>query len=84
MPRPVRVFRPAIYARAFHALRNLVDSPARRAARLMALAPIGVDPFTSETVFTTRATPDACDFNMHLSNSSYAMVRAPPRACRAR
>ena len=69
------MFRPLLYARAFHGLRNLIDSPAQRAARIARLTPVGGDPFAGETVFATRATPDACDFNMHLSNSSYAMVR---------
>jgi hypothetical protein len=72
---PVRVFRPAIYARIFHGFRNLIETPAQRVARLTRISPVSVDPFKSETVFRTRATPDVCDFNMHLSNSSYAMVR---------
>ena len=52
----------------------MIQSPNQLVARATHLSPVGVNPFQSETVFKTRATPDACDFNIHLSNSSYAMV----------
>ncbi|KAF8580358.1 hypothetical protein K439DRAFT_1393827, partial [Ramaria rubella] len=70
----IRAFRPAFYFKLYHSLRNLIESPTQRIARFTRHSPVGMDPFTCETVFKTRATPDACDFNMHLSNSSYAMT----------
>ncbi|KAF8507778.1 hypothetical protein JB92DRAFT_2815093 [Gautieria morchelliformis] len=70
----IRLFRPAVYFRLYHAIRDTIESPTQRLARSTRLSPVGRDPFTSETVFKTRATPDACDFNIHLSNSSYAMT----------
>jgi hypothetical protein len=71
---PVRVFRPAVYLRLYHAIRDIIESPTQRVARFTRISPVGRDPFTSESVYNTRATPDACDYNIHLSNSSYAMV----------
>lgn len=34
--------------------------------------PIGKDIFTDSDCVKFRATPDDCDYNLHLSNSSYA------------
>ena len=37
-------------------------------------APVGKDVFKNISVFKTKATVDDCDWNGHLSNSSYAKV----------
>lgn len=79
----VRVWRPAIYARLYHSMRNLIESPTQRVARLTHISPVGHNPFEAQTLFRTRATPDACDFNIHLSNSSYAMVSVEALKCEA-
>ncbi|KAF8501280.1 hypothetical protein BU17DRAFT_102269 [Hysterangium stoloniferum] len=68
------VAQPAIYARVYHAIRNRLETDQQRLTRLTRISPVGKSPFTVQTVFKTRATPDVCDFNMHLSNSSYAMT----------
>ncbi|KIJ46622.1 hypothetical protein M422DRAFT_29158 [Sphaerobolus stellatus SS14] len=70
----LRIFRPTIYARVYHGWRDLWDSKEQRLVRLTKICPVGKSPITQETVFRTRATPDASDFNLHLSNSSYAMT----------
>jgi hypothetical protein len=38
-------------------------------------SPVGQDVFTVISVFKTKATLDDCDWNGHLSNSSYAKVQ---------
>ncbi|EAU87237.2 hypothetical protein CC1G_12455 [Coprinopsis cinerea okayama7 len=35
---------------------------------------VGISPFEWRNVYRTRATIDECDFNIHLSNSSYAKI----------
>lgn len=42
------------------------------------LSPVGANPLTWKTSFTTWCGPDDSDFNMHMSNSSYPKVHMPP------
>ncbi|GLB45721.1 putative thioesterase-like superfamily protein [Lyophyllum shimeji] len=75
----IRVFRPVtgIYIQlALLRLRLLFKS---RAARLReidqwrdSLCPVGADPFNYQVKYNSWASIDDCDFNGHLSNSSYA------------
>ncbi|TDL14763.1 hypothetical protein BD410DRAFT_733639 [Rickenella mellea] len=67
----VRVFRPALYLRLkWYSL--VFSSRATKRAWLESLAPVGKSPFEVQTSSKTWASPDDCDFNWHLSNSSYA------------
>ncbi|KAH9927893.1 hypothetical protein B0H21DRAFT_838213 [Amylocystis lapponica] len=74
----LRVFRPVYYLRARYWLFRLSIlfrprslRPQLTAAWLDSLSPIGADPFDFCVSYKTWAGPDDCDFNMHLSNSSY-------------
>ncbi|TRM69960.1 hypothetical protein BD626DRAFT_392602 [Schizophyllum amplum] len=74
-----RVFRSVILLRIqwrFFLIRNMFKSRKRRdeleAQWLDNLTPIGEDPFAMCVPYDTRARIDDSDFNLHLSNSSYA------------
>ncbi|THH16514.1 hypothetical protein EW146_g4133 [Bondarzewia mesenterica] len=60
-------------------LRSLVHSSKKREIEqrdwLERLSPIGNDPFAVTTTYRTWAGFDDCDYNIHLSNSSYAKPR---------
>ncbi|KDQ50801.1 hypothetical protein JAAARDRAFT_41745 [Jaapia argillacea MUCL 33604] len=73
------VFRPVFAMRFQHlslGLRNLFKSKREKEIAterwLEGLAPVGADPFELTTIYPAYAGIDDCDFNWHLSNSSYA------------
>ncbi|KAI0325446.1 hypothetical protein GY45DRAFT_1356733 [Cubamyces sp. BRFM 1775] len=69
---PVFVLRGKFLA---HRLANMFRSPEVRRQKnlewLENLSNVGRNPFDMVTVYTNWAGPDDCDFNLHLSNSSY-------------
>ncbi|KAI5828736.1 hypothetical protein K523DRAFT_353189 [Schizophyllum commune Tattone D] len=74
-----RVFRSVILLRIqwrLFQLKNIFKSQKRKdeleAKWMEDLTPIGADPFTLCVPYDTRARIDDSDFNLHLSNSSYA------------
>ncbi|KAI0338644.1 hypothetical protein BDW22DRAFT_1348350 [Trametopsis cervina] len=74
----VKVFVPVIEIRTRYALHHLSTLFMSKKAKweskdkfLSGLCPIGEDPIKFTTYATSWAGPDDCDFNLHLSNSSY-------------
>ncbi|KAI1797390.1 hypothetical protein LXA43DRAFT_412367 [Ganoderma leucocontextum] len=72
------VWRPVFQLRGSYYLHNLKHclSPAHVRQRkklewLESLSPVGKNPFDLTVTYCTWAGPDDCDFNLHLSNSSY-------------
>lgn len=67
----VRVFRPALLAR----LKAITFfSPTKKEEWLDSLCPVGESPFSLICTYDTWASPDESDYNIHLSNSSYAKL----------
>ena len=69
----VRVFRPVLYTR-FRWWTLTLSSKKRKDQWLDSISPIGKSPFELSSVYNTWAGPDESDYNMHLSNSSYAKI----------
>ncbi|KAI0749601.1 hypothetical protein C8Q80DRAFT_1232236 [Daedaleopsis nitida] len=72
------VWRPVFALRGrylLHRLSHIFSSPAVRRQKNMEwledLSNVGMNPFDLQVVYKTWAGPDDCDFNLHLSNSSY-------------
>ena len=55
-------------------LRTAVKRSLTGQEQLTCSAPVGKDVFEVTSIFKTKATLDDCDWNLHLSNSSYAKV----------
>ena len=55
-------------------LRTAVKRSLTGQEQLTHSAPVGRDVFEVTSIFKTKATLDDCDWNLHLSNSSYAKV----------
>ncbi|KAL5485579.1 hypothetical protein ACEPAI_6620 [Sanghuangporus weigelae] len=68
-----RVFRPVLYVR-FRALLLYFAPKKTRDAWLDSMCPIGKSPFELKGSYVTWASLDESDYNIHLSNSSYAKV----------
>ncbi|EIW57705.1 uncharacterized protein TRAVEDRAFT_29707 [Trametes versicolor FP-101664 SS1] len=73
-----RVWSPVFALRGrflLHKCSNLLRSPATRKVKnlewLEEFSPIGANPFEKQFTYKMWAGPDDCDFNLHLSNSSY-------------
>ncbi|KAI0368027.1 hypothetical protein BV20DRAFT_969882 [Pilatotrama ljubarskyi] len=73
-----RVWHPVFVLRGkflLHRLRNAFRSPEVRRQKnlewLESLSNVGANPFEMQVTYKCWAGPDDCDFNMHLSNSSY-------------
>ncbi|KAH8107447.1 hypothetical protein DFH11DRAFT_1637426 [Phellopilus nigrolimitatus] len=69
----LRVFRPLLYIR-LKWLSLSLGSRHTKQAWLDSLSPIAVSPFALRSSYSTWASLDESDYNMHLSNSSYAKV----------
>lgn len=54
-------------------LLTLTSKPAKL-TWLDSLCPVAKSPFALRTTYTTWASPDECDYNIHLSNSSYSKI----------
>lgn len=67
------MFRPVLYLRARWWTLAL-SSREKKEQWLDSLSPIGKSPFEVHSVYKTWASIDECDYNMHLSNSSYAKI----------
>ncbi|KAF8631503.1 hypothetical protein AX15_002367 [Amanita polypyramis BW_CC] len=75
----IRIFRPAVFIRLNYRwmkLRTMLMSRERREKEedswLDGLCPVGQDPFDMAVPYNSWASIDDSDFNLHLSNSSYA------------
>ncbi|KZS90482.1 hypothetical protein SISNIDRAFT_415311 [Sistotremastrum niveocremeum HHB9708] len=66
-----RVFRPLIYLRT-RSLSLIGKSKEEKRKWYTALSPVGEHPLEKVSVWKSWASPDDSDFNLHLSNSSYA------------
>ncbi|KAI0048479.1 hypothetical protein FA95DRAFT_1582186 [Auriscalpium vulgare] len=55
-----------------HVLQPAEQRRALKQAWWESMSPIGVNPLDEVSVYKTWAGPDDCDYNLHLSNSSYA------------
>jgi len=66
-----RVFLPLLNLR-FKSIYFRRRGPAARLSWLKSISPVGTDPFSLKSVIKTRAYIDDCDWNMHLSNASFA------------
>ncbi|EJD06307.1 uncharacterized protein FOMMEDRAFT_16925 [Fomitiporia mediterranea MF3/22] len=69
----LRVFRPVLYIRLKRWFLSF-SSKKTQEAWFDSLCPIGRSPFELKSVYTTWASLDESDYNIHLSNSSYAKV----------
>lgn len=52
----------------------LLTSKATKIRWLDSLCPVQKSPWELRTTYTTWASPDECDYNIHLSNSSYSKI----------
>jgi len=68
----IRIFYPGEVMRLRWLLLKNFSSRKAQNAWLGSISPVGKSPFAITSSYFDVASPDDCDFNMHLSNSSYA------------